>query len=105
VLNEQPRNPNLSAWENQRLSEIERRMRIEEPGLDQSLRSGRPILGSIDPVVAAMVAMIATPLIVATALLFGPAAGTGAVAVALVVLYLRARRSRRTSHTRPSAYR
>lgn len=105
MFGERPRDPYLSESENQRLTELERRLRIEDPALDRSLRSGRPHRGSIDPVMASVVALVATPIIVLVALLCGPGPGAAAAAVSVIVLLLQVRRSRRSSNGRPSAFR
>lgn len=102
--NRQP-DPNLSDSENRRLLEMERQLRTSDPELEQALRTGRREEGTLDPVQAALVAMIGTPLILLATFLGGPMVGAVAAGIAVLVLVVRVLTTRRTSKDGPSAYR
>lgn len=98
----------LNAAEKDRLRELERRLVINDPMLDQSLRRQRlPQAPLVDPVHLGIVGLIAFPLTVVAALLGGivVAALVGGVTLAVaVVVLMRSRRG--SSHLPPPpAYR
>jgi Flp pilus assembly protein TadB len=98
----------LNAAEKDRLRELERRLVINDPMLDQSLRRQRlPQAPGVDPVHLGIVGLVALPLTVVAALLGGivVAALIGGVTLAVAMVVLT--RSRRSSHhlPPPPAYR
>ena len=99
----------LSAAEKDRLLELERRLVINDPMLDQSLRRQRlPEPPLVDPVHLGVVGLIAFPLVVVAALLGGivVAALIGGVALAVaVVVLMRSRRGGSSHLPPPPAYR
>lgn len=105
MFNDRPHDPRLSESENRRLGELERQLRTSDPELEEALRTGRRRPGSLDPVQAALVGIIATPVILIASFLGGPVIGVIAVALALVVLFARVLLTKRSSSSGPSAYR
>jgi hypothetical protein len=87
MLDEQPDSRYLSPSEQRRLTEIEQQIRRDDPALERSLRTGRQ-RRTVNPIVAAVVAIFATPIIALIYLLTGPDYGALAVAVSLAVLVL-----------------
>jgi len=100
-----PHDDSMDPEERRKLDEMERQLTIDDPSLVHSLRTGRPEKKRVDPVQVAVVACIATPLVLLVFLFAGRAAGTIAVAVALIAVVVRLLTTKRGSADGPSAYR
>jgi hypothetical protein len=105
MVDRRPPDDSMDPEERRQLDELEQQLTIEDPALVHSLRTGRPEKKRVDPVQAAVVACIATPIVLLIFLFAGRAAGTIAVAVTLIVVVVRLLTTKRGSSDGPSAYR
>ncbi|HEY2203087.1 MAG TPA: DUF3040 domain-containing protein [Pseudonocardia sp.] len=100
-----PHDGNLSDSERQRLDELEQRFAVEDPGLSYSLRTGRVAASRVDPAKAALVGMIATPVILLALFLGGPVPAVAASVLSLLALVITLSRTTRGPSSGPSVYR